>query len=237
MLIVNERTNCKLWPGRGIAFSHKHELSQQRRLHMTPEQCSDFYAEHYGKMFFPSLVSFMSRWAMSGALYWLIFTFKHMFNTCVILIIYLQCNLLSSKYFSGSIIAMVLAKENCILEWRDLLGPTSSHRARETHPDRFLSVLISSYAHIWISEYPQNYNFLLGPVLSEKIHRTILGSSSTSFLKQIIIIFLWSVYEQFTVQTTRETPFTAPTLRREQRGKYGSSSQTVSRITAWYKQA
>jgi len=80
--------------------------------------------------------------------------FKHMFNTCVILIIYLQCNLLSSKYFSGSIIAMVLAKENCILEWRDLLGPTSSHRARETHPDRFLSVLISSYAHIWISEYP-----------------------------------------------------------------------------------
>lgn len=32
---------------------------------------------------------------------------------------------------------MVLAKENSILEWRDLLGPTSSHRARETHPERW----------------------------------------------------------------------------------------------------
>lgn len=27
---------------------------------MTPEQTSDFYAEHYGKMFFPSLVAYMS---------------------------------------------------------------------------------------------------------------------------------------------------------------------------------
>lgn len=27
---------------------------------MTPEQTSDFYAEHYGKLFFPSLVAYMS---------------------------------------------------------------------------------------------------------------------------------------------------------------------------------
>jgi len=80
---------------------HGFAILQQRRLHMTPEQCSDFYAEHYGKMFFPSLVSFMS---------------------------------------SGPIIAMVLAKENCILEWRDLLGPTSSHRARETHPESLRAI-------------------------------------------------------------------------------------------------
>ena len=33
---------------------------QKRRVHMTPEQTSDFYAEHYGKMFFPSLVAYMS---------------------------------------------------------------------------------------------------------------------------------------------------------------------------------
>ena len=33
---------------------------QKRRIHLTPEQCSDFYAEHYGKMFFPSLVAYMS---------------------------------------------------------------------------------------------------------------------------------------------------------------------------------
>ncbi|KAL5261155.1 hypothetical protein ACHWQZ_G007005 [Mnemiopsis leidyi] len=80
---------------------HGFAILQQRRLHMTPEQCSDFYAEHYGKMFFPSLVSFMS---------------------------------------SGPIIAMVLAKENSILEWRDLLGPTSSHRARETHPESLRAI-------------------------------------------------------------------------------------------------
>ena len=27
---------------------------------MTSEQCSDFYSEHYGKKFFPSLVAFMT---------------------------------------------------------------------------------------------------------------------------------------------------------------------------------
>lgn len=33
---------------------------QKRRVHMTPEQASDFYAEHFGKLFFPSLVAYMS---------------------------------------------------------------------------------------------------------------------------------------------------------------------------------
>ena len=33
---------------------------QKRRVRFTPEQASDFYAEHYGKMFFPSLIAFMS---------------------------------------------------------------------------------------------------------------------------------------------------------------------------------
>ena len=36
--------------------------SQQRRLRLTPEQASDFYAEHYGKMFFPSLIAYMQRY-------------------------------------------------------------------------------------------------------------------------------------------------------------------------------
>ena len=31
---------------------------------MTPEQASDFYAEHYGKMFFPSLIAYMSRYML-----------------------------------------------------------------------------------------------------------------------------------------------------------------------------
>jgi len=33
---------------------------QKRRVHLTPEQTSDFYAEHFGKLFYPSLVAYMS---------------------------------------------------------------------------------------------------------------------------------------------------------------------------------
>ncbi|XP_063046458.1 nucleoside diphosphate kinase homolog 5-like [Engraulis encrasicolus] len=35
-------------------------ILQKRQLQLSPEQCSDFYAEKYGKMFFPSLTAFMS---------------------------------------------------------------------------------------------------------------------------------------------------------------------------------
>ncbi|KAG7517748.1 nucleoside diphosphate kinase-like 5 isoform X1 [Solea senegalensis] len=33
---------------------------QRRRLQLRPEQCSDFYADQYGKFFFPNLTAFMS---------------------------------------------------------------------------------------------------------------------------------------------------------------------------------
>ncbi|KAM7417780.1 hypothetical protein PAMA_017432 [Pampus argenteus] len=33
---------------------------QKRKLQLSPEQCSDFYADQYGKLFFPSLTAFMS---------------------------------------------------------------------------------------------------------------------------------------------------------------------------------
>lgn len=36
---------------------------------------------------------------------------------------------------SGPILALVLAKENAIAEWRKLLGPTSSKRARQEDPE------------------------------------------------------------------------------------------------------
>jgi nucleoside diphosphate kinase homolog 5 len=36
-------------------------ILQKRRVHLSPEQCSEFYSEHSGKTFFPSLVAFMSR--------------------------------------------------------------------------------------------------------------------------------------------------------------------------------
>lgn len=35
-------------------------ILQKRRLQLSPEQCSDFYADQYGKLFFPSLTAFMS---------------------------------------------------------------------------------------------------------------------------------------------------------------------------------
>ncbi|KAF6035083.1 hypothetical protein EB796_006608 [Bugula neritina] len=67
-----------------------------RRVQLTPEQASDFYAEHYGKLFFPSLVAYIS---------------------------------------SGPIIALALAREKAIAHWRDLIGPTNTLKARQTHPD------------------------------------------------------------------------------------------------------
>ena len=66
---------------------------------------------------------------------------------------------------SGPIIAMVLAKENSILEWRDLLGPTSSHRARETHPDRFLKYLFRGLQYCCCNKNTGSggYNTVVGP--------------------------------------------------------------------------
>ena len=40
---------------------------QQRRLRLSPEQATDFYAEHYGKMFFPSLIKYIHRWEKAAA--------------------------------------------------------------------------------------------------------------------------------------------------------------------------
>ncbi|KAL6479803.1 hypothetical protein MHYP_G00108360 [Metynnis hypsauchen] len=35
-------------------------ILQKQKVQLSPEQCSDFYAEQYGKLFFPSLTAFMS---------------------------------------------------------------------------------------------------------------------------------------------------------------------------------
>ncbi|KAJ8254612.1 hypothetical protein GJAV_G00194970 [Gymnothorax javanicus] len=70
-------------------------ILQKRKVHLSPEQCSDFYAEQYGKLFFPSLTAFMS---------------------------------------SGPIVALVLARDNCIASWKALIGPANISKARETHP-------------------------------------------------------------------------------------------------------
>jgi len=55
-----------------IILNHGFMILQKRRIQLTPEQTSEFYSEHYGKMFFPSLVAFMS----SGEILALVLTRK-----------------------------------------------------------------------------------------------------------------------------------------------------------------
>lgn len=43
-----------------IILKNGFSILHKRRVQLTPEQTSEFYTEHYGKMFFPSLVAFMS---------------------------------------------------------------------------------------------------------------------------------------------------------------------------------
>ncbi|XP_023370450.1 nucleoside diphosphate kinase homolog 5 [Otolemur garnettii] len=71
-------------------------IVQRRKLHLSPEQCSNFYVEQYGKMFFPNLTAYMS---------------------------------------SGPLVAMILARHKAISVWKELLGPSNSLVAKETHPD------------------------------------------------------------------------------------------------------
>ncbi|KFP72461.1 Nucleoside diphosphate kinase 5, partial [Acanthisitta chloris] len=35
-------------------------IVQKRKLHLSPEQCSNFYADQFGKVFFPNLTAYMS---------------------------------------------------------------------------------------------------------------------------------------------------------------------------------
>ncbi|XP_069506196.1 nucleoside diphosphate kinase homolog 5 [Ambystoma mexicanum] len=76
-------------------------ILQKRKLHLSPEQCSDFYADQFGKMFFPSLTAFMS---------------------------------------SGPIIAMTLSRHQAISYWKELIGPSNSMKAKETHPDSLRAI-------------------------------------------------------------------------------------------------
>ncbi|XP_076368328.1 nucleoside diphosphate kinase homolog 5-like [Tachypleus tridentatus] len=79
-----------------IILNEGFTILQKRSLQLTPEQASEFYAEHFGKPFYPSLVTYMS---------------------------------------GGPIIVMVLVRENAILHWREVIGPTKPSVARETKPD------------------------------------------------------------------------------------------------------
>ena len=73
-------------------------------MRLSPESAADFYADHYGKVFFPSLIAYMH---------------------------------------SNDIIVLVLAKQDAVSEWRRLLGPPNTYKAREDDPDS----LRAKYGH------------------------------------------------------------------------------------------
>ncbi|XP_055980654.1 nucleoside diphosphate kinase homolog 5 [Sorex fumeus] len=76
-------------------------IVQRRKLRLSPEHCSNFYVEQYGKMFFPNLTAYMS---------------------------------------SGPLVAMILARYQAISYWKELLGPSNSLEAKETHPESLRAI-------------------------------------------------------------------------------------------------
>ncbi|XP_041069631.1 nucleoside diphosphate kinase homolog 5-like [Carcharodon carcharias] len=70
-------------------------IVQKRKMVLSPEQSSEFYATHSGKMFYPSLMA----------------------HLC-----------------SGPLVAMMLTRQSAIKQWNDLLGPSDTEKAKETHP-------------------------------------------------------------------------------------------------------
>eukprot|EP00053_Salpingoeca_punica_P001659 m.34417 g.34417 ORF g.34417 m.34417 type:complete len:198 (+) comp11147_c0_seq1:93-686(+) len=78
-----------------LAKSNGFVILEKRRLHLTPEQASDFYIRHYGLAFFASLITYMS---------------------------------------SGPVVVLVLARENAVSAWREMMGPTNSSIARVESP-------------------------------------------------------------------------------------------------------
>ncbi|KAJ6667899.1 hypothetical protein lerEdw1_016220 [Lerista edwardsae] len=53
--VVNKETEIE-----DIILRSGFTIVQKRKLQLSPEQCSNFYVEQYGKMFFPNLTAYMS---------------------------------------------------------------------------------------------------------------------------------------------------------------------------------
>ena len=83
-------------------------------MHLTPEQASDFYAEHNGKSFYSSIIAFMGRSATCSMCLYVVLT----------------------THNSGPIVVAILAKEHAVEDWRTFIGPTDSAKARTIAPDR-----------------------------------------------------------------------------------------------------
>ncbi|NXX90704.1 NDK5 kinase, partial [Centropus bengalensis] len=111
-------------------------ITQKRKLQLSPEQCSNFYADQYGKVFFPNLTAYMS---------------------------------------SGPIVALVLARHWAISYWKQLLGPSSSVKARRSHPHSLRAIYGTDdlrnglHGSLSISSAEREIRFMFPEVILEPI--------------------------------------------------------------------
>lgn len=54
------------------------------------------------------------------------------------------------NFISGPVLVMVLEKENAIADWRALIGPTDAHKAKITHPHRYVLILICVFVPVFL---------------------------------------------------------------------------------------
>ncbi|KAH9621874.1 hypothetical protein KSS87_008178 [Heliosperma pusillum] len=98
-------------------FSITRELTIQLDEH-TVER---FYAEHSSKSFFVNLLKYMTRaYDSMGAG---------------------RDDMAGQHVFGGPVLVMVLEKDNAVVDWRKMIGPTDAEKARVTHPKRLVELV------------------------------------------------------------------------------------------------
>lgn len=51
---------------------------------------------------------------------------------------------------SGPVLALVIARDQAISYWRELIGPTNALKARQTHPDWYVNKSILNLENIFV---------------------------------------------------------------------------------------
>ncbi|KAJ0075236.1 hypothetical protein Patl1_33717 [Pistacia atlantica] len=97
----------------------KEKISQ-----LDEEQTATFYAEHYSKSFFSSLIKYMTRSESSG----------EAMEDSVVSVDEKGGGGKGGLVSIGPVLVMVLEKENAVADWRALIGPTDARKAKNTHP-------------------------------------------------------------------------------------------------------
>ncbi|KAG5458702.1 MAG: nucleoside diphosphate kinase [Olpidium bornovanus] len=103
------------------------KVVKEKRVWFTKERAEEFYQEHKEKAFFDDLIRFMTREDRGNALFALRAG-----------LIYRHFSMCEPVYYapgSAPCIALHLHKENAVLDWRTMIGPTNSDIARDTAPN------------------------------------------------------------------------------------------------------